>query len=164
MPKPKPARRRGRAPVAASRLDAFFAALADTGSVSQAAERTRLSRSTLYQLRDSDEDFARRWRAAMALGVERLEDDAIVRAREGVPRPVFRAGRQVGTVTQHDNRLLQFLLKAHKPETYGDRPRAAALPADLARRLAAAEKRMEGRWPAPAAPSAPSTAGKKRRG
>jgi flagellar biosynthesis/type III secretory pathway chaperone len=31
----------------------------------------------------------------------------------------------VGSVRQFDNRLLQFLLKAHRPDLYGDRGKAA---------------------------------------
>ena len=48
---------------------------------------------------------------ALDLGVERLQDDAMRRALDGVERPVWRNGEQVGTVQQYDNRLLQFLLQ-----------------------------------------------------
>jgi hypothetical protein len=34
---------------------------------------------------------------------------------------VFREGRQVGSVRHYDNRLLQFLLRAHRPAIYGER-------------------------------------------
>ncbi|MDP2373398.1 hypothetical protein [Reyranella sp.] len=38
------------------------------------------------------------------------------RALNGTPKPVWRNGRQVGSVQQFDNRLLQFLLKTHRPD------------------------------------------------
>jgi hypothetical protein len=136
-------RRRGMQPVPPARLADFFRVLAETASVSTACERTGLRRSTVYQLRDGDPAFAARWTESLALGVEQLEDNAMKRAIAGVERPVWRGGEQVGSVTHYDNRLLQFLLKAHRPQTY-DRPRGAAgsLPFDLIKRVAAAEKRM----------------------
>ena len=66
------------------------------------------------------------------------------RTLDGVQKPVFYAGQQIASVQQFNDRLLQFLLKAHKPETY-DRPRptaAAPLPFDLVKRVMAAEARM----------------------
>ena len=145
MPKPQKPRRRGAAPVPAARLDAFFHELAQTGSVGTAAENAGVQRSTLYQLRRRNKAFAARWDEALDMGVDRLQDDAITRATVGVERPVFRNGRRIGSVQQFDNRLLQFLLKAHRPETYGDKGRAALppLPFDLAQRLAAARPRVE---------------------
>ena len=69
-----------------------------------------------------------------------------MRATVGEETPVWQGGRQVGTVRRPDSRLLQFLLKAHRPEVYA-RPAAAPASnsssmADLARRLREAEARM----------------------
>ena len=44
----------------------------------------------------------------------------------GTPKPIWRNGQEVGTVRQFDNRLLQFLLKADRPDLYGDRGKVAA--------------------------------------
>ena len=126
-------------------LESFCLHLGRTGSVTYAAARAGLDRRMLYRLKAEDEAFAARWDEALQLGVERLQDDAMKRALDGTERPVWRGGRQVGSVRQYDNRLLQFLLRAHRPETYGDKSRAGSspLPFDLARRLAAAEPRFE---------------------
>lgn len=137
-------RRRGRPAVPADRIDVFLAHLGETASVAGAAARADIQRSTLYQLRQHDEAFAARWDEARKLGIERLEDEAMQRSLDGVPKPVFYAGQQVASVRQFNDRLLQFLLKAHKPETY-DRPRpvaAAPLPFDLVARVKEAEARM----------------------
>ena len=143
MSKPE-SRGPGRAPMPAVRVNAFFHHLGRTGSVTVAANRAQLRRSTLYERRQNDEEFAERWARALDLGVERLQDNAMNRAMNGTPRPVWRNGQEVGSVRQFDNRLLQFLLKAHRPDLYGDRGKAAApaLPFDLVKRMAAAEERL----------------------
>jgi hypothetical protein len=48
----------------------------------------------------------------------RLEDEAVRRAYEGVERPVFQGGKQVGVVREYSDTLLIFLLKALRPEKY----------------------------------------------
>jgi len=143
MSKPE-SRGPGRAPLPAVKVNAFFHHLGRTGSVTVAANRAQLRRTTLYQRRQEDDAFAERWARALDLGVERLQDNAMNRALNGTPKPVWRNGQQVGSVQQFDNRLLQFLLKAHRPDLYGDRGHAAApgLPFDLVKRMAAAEVRL----------------------
>jgi hypothetical protein len=144
MSKPE-SRGPGRAPMPAAKVNAFFHHLGRTGSVTVAAQRAQLRRSTLYQRRQDDEAFAERWEQALDLGIERLQDNAMNRAMNGTPRPVVRNGQQVGSVRHFDNRLLQFLLKAHRPDLYGEKkhPTLPPLPFDLAKRLAAAQPRLE---------------------
>ena len=143
MSKPE-SRGPGRAPMPAAKVNAFFHHLGRTGSVTVAANRAQLRRSTLYERRQDDEEFAERWARALDLGVERLQDNAMNRALNGTPKPIWRNGQEVGSVRQFDNRLLQFLLKAHRPDLYGDRGKAAApgLPFDLVKRMADAEARL----------------------
>ena len=143
MTKPE-SRGPGRTPVPKARVNAFLHHLGRTGSVTVAANRAQIRRSTLYQMRADDEEFAERWSTALDLGVDRLQDNAMNRAMQGTPRPIYRNGRQVGSVQQFDNRLLQFLLRAHRPDIYGDRGHAAAAPPpfDLVKRVKAAEARM----------------------
>ncbi len=143
MSKPE-SRGPGRAPMPAAKVNAFFHHLGRTGSVTVAANRAQLRRSTLYERRQDDEAFAERWARALDLGVERLQDNAMNRALNGTPKPIWRNGQEVGSVRQFDNRLLQFLLKAHRPDLYGDRGKAAApgLPFDLVKRMADAEARL----------------------
>ncbi len=141
-----PARKRGRPQASPDCVKAFLDELAETGAVAAAAERAGLHRSTLYDLRRRNKDFAARWDAALQLGLDRLQDHAVVRATVGEETPVWQRGQQVGTIRKPDNRLLQFLLKAHRPEVYA-RPAAppateAAGMSDFARRLREAEARM----------------------
>ena len=51
----------GRAPMPKAKVDAFFHHLGRTGSVTIAAERAQLRRSSLYQRRQDDDAFAERW-------------------------------------------------------------------------------------------------------
>jgi len=141
---PPESRGPGRAALPAIRVNAFFHHLGRTGSVTVAANRAQLRRSALYQRRQDDDAFAERWARALDLGVERLQDNAMNRAMNGTEKPVWRNGQKVGSVRQFDNRLLQFLLKAHRPDLYGDCGHAAApgLPFDLVKRMAAAEARL----------------------
>ena len=128
-----------------AKVNAFFQHLGRTGSVTLAAARAGLRRSTLYHLRKHHSGFAERWQEALDMGVERLQDDAMRRAIEGVDKPVWRAGKQVGSVRHFDPRMVQFLLRAHKPDVYGDRAAQAKSYDDLslAERLDRAEKRAQ---------------------
>ena len=140
------ARKRGRPQASQDCIKSFLDELAESGAVAIAAERAGLHRSTLYTLRRRNKDFAARWDVALQLGLDRLQDFAVVRATVGDETPVWRGGQQVGAVRRPDSRLLQFLLKAHRPEVYARPPASAAANVegmtDFARRLREAEARM----------------------
>ncbi len=103
------------------KLATFLRHLEESGSVSFAAERTGIGRNTVYERRKVDPAFARGWEKAAAMAVEALRDAAIVRARDGTERALWRRGKRGGTIREYDNRLLQFLLRALQPEVYGRR-------------------------------------------
>ena len=114
----------------------FIEALADGGSVSEAARAVGMSPSTAYRLRRSPggEAFARAWDAAVAQAVSMLVDVAFDRAINGTVEPVLDAnGRRVGSRHRPGDRMLMFLLAAHYPDRYGQqrrrRPRRGEAPA-----------------------------------
>jgi hypothetical protein len=77
----------------------------ETGaSDSDTARAVGIDRSTLYRWRQTPE-FREQYKAARTIGVDRLVEEAWRRAMRG------------------SDRLVEFLLKAHKPEVYGDRSR-----------------------------------------
>ena len=126
------------------KLDDFIEWLARTGSVSAAAEAAGLARTQVYERRRTHKRFAQAWSKALSLGVDGLHDKAMNRAMEGDERPIVRNGRLVATDRRYDNRLLQFLLKAHKPEFSGNAPTASVSEQEtMAKRLKAAAKRLE---------------------
>lgn len=108
----------------------FIEALADTGSVRRAAQAVNMAPEGAYLLRRHPEarEFRKAWEAALALGVQRLEDIAMERALEGVEVPVYSYGKLVGTRRVHNDRLLMFLLRNRNAKRFaaGTRPDAIA--------------------------------------
>ena len=101
------------------KLATFLRHLEESGSVSFAARRTGIGRNTVYELRKVDPAFAQGWQKAVEMAAETLRDIAVTRARDSTECVLWRRGRRVGTIREYDNRLLQFLLRALKPEVYG---------------------------------------------
>ncbi len=108
------------------RKRAFLHALADTVNVAAACRDAGVPRRTVYDWRDADPDFARRWNDALDDGIDLLEAMLHRRAFEGVEKPVWHKGEQVGTTRHYSDALAMFLLKAHRPERYRDNYRPPA--------------------------------------
>ena len=99
----------------------FIAALADYGSVEQAAQQVSMSIMSCYRLRRApgSEGFAGAWDAAMAQAARKLVDLAFERAINGSEEPVFdREGSRVGRRMRYNDRLLMFLLRAYMPDRF----------------------------------------------
>ena len=99
----------------------FLGELRDGKSVTAACKAAGISRSAAYDWRNDDAAFGKTWDEALEAGTDRLEDEAHRRAVEGVERPVFQQGRQVGSVREYSDTLLLALLKARRPERFKDR-------------------------------------------
>lgn len=80
----------------------FLAALESEGTVSAACKLAGIDRSTAYRERQRDEDFAVAWS-----DVEQQVTDAL-------------EGKAVALALAGDTRLLEFLLKARRPDRYRD--------------------------------------------
>ena len=76
-------------------------------TVAQSANFAGVSERTIYNWRDQDPGFAQAWDQGRDHLLEGIEAQAFKQAMHG------------------DRQLLIFLLKAHKPELYGARPRPA---------------------------------------
>jgi hypothetical protein len=100
---------------------AFIEALAETACVEEACRRVGMSDSAAYQLRrrPCGAQFRRAWDAALDYGLHRLEQAAMSRALNGVRRPIFHKGEQVGEWRAYDERLTMFLLRSRRPARYG---------------------------------------------
>ena len=120
----------------ADRQCAFIEALAETGIVEDACRRVGMSRTSADNLRKRPcgAPFRRAWQAAVDYALHRIEENAHRRARDGVARPIFHKGEQVGEWRHYDERLTMFLLHSYRPERYGK-----ALDRLLARREAEGE-------------------------
>ena len=100
---------------------AFIEALAETACVEEACRRVGMSDSAAYKLRrrPCGWAFRRAWDAALDYGVHRLEQAVLSRALNGVARPIFYKGEQVGEWRHHDERLAMFLLRTRRPARCG---------------------------------------------
>jgi len=128
------------------RRAAFLKALADTGNVSAAARAAKASRSRAYQLKAADPEFAAEWTDALETAIDALDAEARRRALDGVETPHFHQGRVAGTVRKYSDTLLMFLLRAHRPDRYRDRPAGGSdADADLEDDLAAARDTLAAR-------------------
>jgi hypothetical protein len=112
----------------AERQIAFIEKLADCGSVSAAAKHVGMSRESARKLRwrPCGRAFRDAWDAALDCGYAEVEEAAMERSRNGVARPVFYKGEQVGEWRYYDERLTMFLLRFRRRHHFG--PEADGLP------------------------------------
>ena len=99
----------------------FIEALAACGCIEEACRAVGMSPTSAYKLRNRSDARAFRlaWRIALDTGVERLADAAFARALNGVSRPVFHGGEQIGEYRHFDERLTMFLLRYRDPVRFG---------------------------------------------
>ena len=103
-----------------ARKTIFLETLAETVNVSAACRKAGIRRRTAYNWRNADPRFAREWDDALEDGIDAMEAELHRRAFEGVEKPVWHKGQQVGTVRHYSDGLAMFLLKAHRPARYRD--------------------------------------------
>lgn len=101
----------------------FLDALRDTGIVTDACRVAGVARSTAYEERQRNEEFALAWHDIEEETTERMEREARRRAAEGVEKPVFQGGQEVGRIREYSDTLLIFMLKARRPEVYRETTR-----------------------------------------
>jgi hypothetical protein len=100
---------------------AFLEALAQSGNVSEACDAAGIGRTAAYAWRNDDPEFEKAWEAALVLGIDALEDEALRRAHRGTEKPVFYLGEQCGTIREYSDTLMMFMLKGRRPEKFKDR-------------------------------------------
>jgi hypothetical protein len=118
---PVPRRRHNADGWTVARQQAFIRLLADTGSVDRAAFEVGMTPHSCYRLRRQPgaEGFARAWAAAIEAATDRLMDSAMERVLYGTPKRVCDGdGRLHHTEYVYNDRLLMFMLRAHRPERY----------------------------------------------
>lgn len=90
----------------------FLARFAETHNVSDACRLGEISREAAFRHRAQSPAFRQRW--------TELEEDAVDRLEAELRRRAFVEDDRAS------HTLLMFLIKAHRPQVYGDRRRAAA--------------------------------------
>lgn len=99
----------------------FLAALSETANVTHSCEVTGIARASAYEWREADEGFKAKWDAALVLGTDALEDEAIRRAKVGTLKPVFYQGEECGTIREYSDTLMIVMLKSRRPEKFKER-------------------------------------------
>lgn len=100
----------------------FLLAFGTSGNVTAACRSAGIgNRTRVYEWLNDDAAFRESYQEASTQATELLEEEARRRAVDGVVRPVFQQGRQVGEVVEYSDSLLTLLLKAHAPEKYRER-------------------------------------------
>jgi len=147
---PKRAKRTKRVRWSQKREDRFLLALTETANVAKSSAAAGLSESSVYRHRQLSEPFRARWAEALGEGVVRLETMLLERALNGVEKPVWHGGRQVGVMHDYSDRLALALLAAHRravpalPVLDEDADDDAAIREELRRRFGEMNRRMGG--------------------
>ncbi len=101
---------KGRTIRTARRRKRFLESLESTGHVLRSTAAAGASIRAFYKWREDDLGFAAEWEAALECAIDRLEDEAFLRALQGVEVPVYYRGKPVGALSKYSDRLLIFLL------------------------------------------------------
>jgi hypothetical protein len=104
-----------------AREQKFLDLLRATCNVSESARTAGICRRTAYEWREADTVFAAKWAEAEAEAADALEREAWRRGVEGTDRPITYQGEITGSYKEYSDRMLELLLKAHKPEKYKER-------------------------------------------
>src|SRR5438046_1622311 len=86
--------------------ETFLRVFSETCNVSEACRAAKMGRRTAYEWRDADPAFAAEWDEAEQTAVDSLEKVAWDRAK-----------------IDKSDRMLEILLKAHRPDKYVERQR-----------------------------------------
>lgn len=94
----------------------FLVALAETCNVTEACRTADITRTAVYVHRNKDPDFAAQWDVAEQMAADRLEREAWRRGVEGYDKPIIHQGEITGTYREYSDRMLEILLKGHRPK------------------------------------------------
>ena len=100
---------------------AFLEALAGSANITGSCRSAGIGRQTVYQWREEDEQFAKDWDSALEEAFDKLEAEAWRRGHDGVDKPITYQGQVTGTFREYSDKMLEILLKAHRPKKYVDR-------------------------------------------
>lgn len=100
----------------------FIATLANTANIRAACIAAGISRTTAYNHKKGDAEFAEAWDEAMEEAIDTMEAAALKRGRDGTTRikPIYQNGKKVGeeVIVEYSDPLLLALLKAYRPQRF----------------------------------------------
>jgi DNA-binding phage protein len=108
----------------------FLRVLEDSGNVTAAAHAAGMSKSSVYQLRARDAEFAKAWDMTLATALDDVEQALIARALNGVEKTKYYRDKKIGVEREYSDTLAMFLLRRHRPRIYADMQTAVGDDAD----------------------------------
>jgi hypothetical protein len=99
----------------------FLEELQRSANVTAAATSAGISRTCAYEHKASNAVFSAAWDEAIGIATDALEAEARRRAVTGVEEPVFYLGNECGKIRKYSDRMLEILLKGHRPEKFRER-------------------------------------------
>ena len=101
----------------------FVKLLGTNANVRAACSGCGVGRTTAHEHYHRFPDFAAAWDEAIESGLDNLFTVAMDHAANGTRRPIYHQGKCVGHATEHDHRLLEWILSRKRPNEFGDRKR-----------------------------------------
>ena len=98
----------------------FINSLSQHSVIKTACDDAGITRLKFYHAYSHDTEFKKLVDEAMVLGAINIEDEAKLRAINGVEEEVYFKGEYVGVVHKYSDFLLTFLLKGNFPHKYGN--------------------------------------------
>lgn len=109
-------------PGALPKQAAFLTALVfHGGQHGKAARAAGVARATHYRWMDVSEDYRILYKRAMEQVTVVLEDEALRRAKDGIPKGIYFKGEKVATERLYSDGLMMFLLRGAAPDKYRER-------------------------------------------
>lgn len=103
------------------RKDDFLNYLIQTGTITKAAKKAGIDRSSHYVWLQ-DEKYAAAYEKARKMAADAFEEEAVRRAIEGDEVKIYYKGEEVGSRFVKSDYLLAMILKGMKPEVYKEAP------------------------------------------
>jgi hypothetical protein len=97
----------------------FLRILEATGNVAEACRKLGIAWSTANEHRRKFPEFNQAWIDREQMACSEIYAVLVSHARDGTQRPVFQGGVQVGSLTEFDHRLAEWILQRKRPSEFG---------------------------------------------
>lgn len=99
----------------------FLKILRETFNFSKSAKKAGANVSTIYAYMNACPEFKKLVDEARSAACDDMEEEAYRRAVHGTAKDVYHQGQVVGKEMVYSDRLMELMLKGHKPEVYGNK-------------------------------------------
>lgn len=99
-------------------MEAVLEAIRNSKLPAEAAALAGIGTATLKEWRRDDPEFGAAYLQAYEDGIDKIEKEAIRRAIEGVLKPVFQGGTEVGQVREYSDTLMGLVLRGRRRDVY----------------------------------------------